>query len=137
MATTSDEVLSRGLVLTLAASCGITVSNLYFNQPLLTLIADDLHVSMRDVARVSMATQLGYASGLLLLGPLGDRLPRRKLILTLTAALVATLVAASAARTLTQLVLASGFGVIFVLTLYLFRIDEYGFAVIDFRLSDG
>ena len=30
-----------------------------------------------------------------------------------------------------------GFGFIFVVTLYGLRIDKYGFAVIDFRLSDG
>lgn len=56
----------------LAFAAGATVANLYYSQPLLASIAAELRVSSAAVSAVSMATQLGYALGLLLLVPLGD-----------------------------------------------------------------
>ncbi|MGO3307070.1 MAG: MFS transporter, partial [Sphingobacterium sp.] len=60
---------------------GLVVANNYYNQPLLALIATDLNVPESAAAKISVMTQLGYALGLLLIVPLGDKFPRRKLIL--------------------------------------------------------
>jgi predicted MFS family arabinose efflux permease len=52
-------------------------------------------------------TQLGYAAGMLLLAPLGDRFDRRRLILLQTAGLCVALLVAAAAPTLSVLITAS------------------------------
>ena len=58
---------------------------------------------------VSTATQLGYAAGLLLLVPLGDSIERRKLIVTITAVIVAALLFVAFSPTLISLIVSSFF----------------------------
>ncbi len=72
------------------ASC-FTVSNLYYNQTILNRIAETFDVTFERASSVATLMQAGYASGLLLICPLGDILPRRPLILGLVA-FTATLV---------------------------------------------
>ena len=52
-------------------------------------------------------TQLGYALGILLLAPLGDRMDRRRIILAKTAALMLALLASGLAPGLAPLLAAS------------------------------
>jgi predicted MFS family arabinose efflux permease len=99
--------LSRSLTVVLAVSSGLTVANLYFNQPLLALIAASFRIETARATPVAMATQLGYAAGLCLIGPLGDRFARKPLILWLCAALTLSLAAAACAQSLPQLGAAS------------------------------
>jgi predicted MFS family arabinose efflux permease len=72
--------MPRGLVALLAFSCGLAVANIYFAQPLLDAIADSLDIGRGAVGIVITFTQAGYAAGLVLLVPLGDRLSPRGLI---------------------------------------------------------
>lgn len=58
---------------------------------------------------VSTATQLGYASGLLLLVPLGDSIERRKLIVAITAVIVVALLLVAFSPTLISLIVSSFF----------------------------
>lgn len=67
-----------------------TVANLYYNQPLLSILADEWGVQYDDISRVPTLLQCGYAVGILLLAPLGDMVRRRGLVLLLIA-LTATL----------------------------------------------
>lgn len=76
----SSPGISRGLVAVLAVACGLAVANLYYAQPLLHLLAASFHTGSGSVAIVVTITQLGYAAGLLLLVPLGDLVPRRRLV---------------------------------------------------------
>lgn len=105
--TAGTVLLTPGLTALLAVSCGLTVANLYFNQPLLALIAQSFQVEVSAVTPVAMATQLGYACALILIGPLGDRFARKPLILLLGGALTCSLLASAWAPSLTLLVVAS------------------------------
>ncbi|QEV22608.1 MFS transporter [Streptomyces alboniger] len=71
------------MVLLLAVVCGVAVGNVYFPQAVSPLVADGLGVSADTATLVVTATQFGYAGGIFLLVPLGDRLPCRPLIVTL------------------------------------------------------
>lgn len=69
----------------LATACGVAVGNVYFPQAVSPAIAAGMHVSGGSAAAVVTATQFGYTAGLFLLVPLGDRLPHRRLLMTLLA----------------------------------------------------
>jgi predicted MFS family arabinose efflux permease len=96
--------LGRGITLLLSLTCGVSVANIYFPQAISPLIASGLHVSPNSAALAVTAAQLGYAVGVFLLVPLGDRRRHRPLIVTLLTLTGLGLVAASAAPTLPILV---------------------------------
>jgi predicted MFS family arabinose efflux permease len=104
---TRPSDLGRGLVLVLALACGVSVATIYFSQAITPLIATGLGVTPGATASVVTAAQLGYAAGLFLLVPLGDRLPHRPLIATLLLLTALALIAASQAPALPVLVGAS------------------------------
>jgi predicted MFS family arabinose efflux permease len=84
----------RVITIVLAVACGASVANLYYAQPLLSLIGHSFGVGRGTATIVVTATQLGYALGLALLLPLGDllenrRLASRTLLLTAVALAVA------------------------------------------------
>ncbi|QKW56526.1 MFS transporter [Stenotrophomonas sp. NA06056] len=95
------------LVLAMAAGAGFAVASLYYSQPMLGLIAQDLGAGERAVGLVPTLTQLGYALGILLLAPLGDRFDRRNLILLKSVLLALALGAAALAGQLPGLLVAS------------------------------
>ncbi|KAJ7258787.1 major facilitator superfamily domain-containing protein [Mycena haematopus] len=59
------------------------VANLYYCQPLLIQFSESFDVNYNRVARIPTLLQGGYATGLLLISPLGDLVRRRQLILCL------------------------------------------------------
>lgn len=73
--------LSRRLRLLLAASAGLPVAALYYAQPMLGVMGTSIGASDTAVGLLPTLTQLGYALGILLLTPLGDRFDRRRIIL--------------------------------------------------------
>lgn len=87
------------LTLLLAVVGGAAVGNLYWAQPLLPLIAGDLHVSTGAAGWLVTVTQLGYAVGIVLIVPLGDLVNRRRLIPAVLACAAAALVGCAAAPT--------------------------------------
>jgi predicted MFS family arabinose efflux permease len=82
----------RALVLLLAMGAGLSVASLYYSQPMLGILGPDLQADERLVGMAPMLTQLGYALGILLLAPLGDRYDRRRIILVKASILVGALV---------------------------------------------
>lgn len=74
---------SMGLNVLFAFAGAFTVANLYYNHPILNILADDFHVKDVDAAQIPTVMQAGYAAGLLFLCPLGDLLPRRPFVLGL------------------------------------------------------
>lgn len=77
----TSAVVPLRLVLLMAAGAGFSVASLYYNQPMLGLLGPDLHADAGTAGLVPTLTQLGYALGILLLSPLGDRYDRRRIIL--------------------------------------------------------
>ena len=105
--------VARGLLVLLAFTAGATVANIYYCQPLLGLMARSFHATAATISAVAAASQLGYASGMLLLIPLGDSIERKRLILLSLAGTTLMLAAAAASPNLSFLVLASyGIGVV-------------------------
>ena len=82
----------------LALGAGLTVSGLYYNQPMLGALATDLSTTPARIGFVPTATQLGYAAGIVLFAPLGDKLDRRRVIVVKCALLAVALALAAAAR---------------------------------------
>lgn len=74
-------VASRGAIIMMAVIAGAVITNIYATQPILPLIAADLKVGLTQVDLVAGSALLGFAVGLALLLPLGDRYDRRKLVL--------------------------------------------------------
>ncbi|THF73179.1 MFS transporter [Cohnella fermenti] len=99
--------LSRGLLLTMAFSAGMTVANLYYNQPLLADIARSFGITADAAGLISTCTQLGYALGLFLFVPLGDIKERRSLITALLALVALSLVGVATAQSLAWMYAAS------------------------------
>jgi len=89
--------LTRSTIRLMAIACLIPIGGLYYNQPLLVVISQTFQVSALQVSAVPTLTQVGFALGLLLFLPLGDRLNRRALIVTLNGlnAIVLLLIALS------------------------------------------
>jgi predicted MFS family arabinose efflux permease len=90
-----------------SAVAGATVANIYYNQPIVSLIARSFAVPGAAAAQITAATQLGYAAGLIMLVPLGDVRDRRHLMLGQAAILVLALLAAALAPSLLALTIAS------------------------------
>lgn len=95
--------ISNRMVLIFAIACGLAAGNLYFAQPILVQIAHSFHTSSSTASLLVTCAQIGYALGLALLVPLGDLLPRRRLIPGVLAVTAAALAAAAAAPSLSVL----------------------------------
>jgi predicted MFS family arabinose efflux permease len=96
------------LTLLMAVTCGLTIANLYYCQPLLTEMGASLSAN-HAAAYIPTLTQVGAMFGMGLFVPLGDIFERRRLIVSVCCALTAMLLASSAAPTFFWLAVASVF----------------------------
>ena len=89
--------MSRGMTLLFAVAGAVAVGNLYWAQPLLNEIAAGFDITLSQSGTLITVTQLGYALGVLMLVPLGDRVNRRRLIpILMGLSVIALLVSAMA-----------------------------------------
>lgn len=101
--------LRGSTIAVLAVIAGVAVANLYFCQPILTLIDRSFPGTGTVVPTLTFA---GYAFGILLLVPLGDRVARRKLIASeLLLLALASLTVALAPNAVTLLTASAAIGV--------------------------
>jgi len=104
---------SRGKIVMMAIIAGAVITNIYCTQPILPLIAAGMQVDVATVDLVAGAALLGFATGLALLLPMGDRFDRRKLVLGQIAVTFGFAVAAALAPGIWSLIAASfGLGIV-------------------------
>jgi predicted MFS family arabinose efflux permease len=72
-------------------ACAVGVSTIYYNQPLLLEMSRTYGVTVGEIGFVAVATQVGYAIGLLTFVPLGDVLERRALMMKMYGAVAVAL----------------------------------------------
>ncbi|HVW87125.1 MAG TPA: MFS transporter [Bryobacteraceae bacterium] len=101
-------MIERRTVWTMSVACAVSVANLYYCQPLLSNIARSLGVSDHAVSYLPMWTQAGTAVGMFAFVPLGDMLPRRRLIVLMSLAIACAALTMAVAPNLT-LVSVAGF----------------------------
>ncbi|MBY0414221.1 MAG: MFS transporter [Bdellovibrionales bacterium] len=80
MSNTNDSNVPGWIIPLLAVAVGITAANLYYAQPLVSLIAQSLNLSPGVAGLVTTLTQIGYGIGVLFIIPLGDLVENKKLI---------------------------------------------------------
>ncbi|HEY4150622.1 MAG TPA: MFS transporter [Chitinophagaceae bacterium] len=86
-----EKSLSKSQIIIMSVVAGISVANIYYNQPILKEIALSCGVSESNAGIVSVLSQAGYGLGLFFITPLGDKMNRKKLILWLLAFLTVSL----------------------------------------------
>lgn len=98
---------SRLVIPIMAFSAGTIVANVYYSQPILKDIADTLGKPEESVGKIAMLAQLGYGLGMFFLLPLGDKLNRKKLILSICVAQVFMLLLIANTQNLSLLLILS------------------------------
>ena len=90
----STDRMPKWMIFLFACACGLVVANLYYAQPLISLIAPEIGLQESAASLIVTLTQLGYCIGLILLVPLGDLLENRKLVIfTICGAILALFIA--------------------------------------------
>ena len=104
---TANQPLPKAPLPFLGLACAVGVSGIYYNQPLLLEMSRTFHTTAGRTGFVAVATQVGYACGLLFFVPLGDVLERRALIVRMFAAVAGALLLVAAAPNLATLLVGS------------------------------
>jgi predicted MFS family arabinose efflux permease len=99
--------IDKRLVFIMAVACALAVANLYYIQPMLAVMAQDFSVSVSVIGIVATMGQVGYATGLLFIIPLGDKYNQRKLIVGMLIAVTIALVIMAAAPSVAVIMIAS------------------------------
>jgi predicted MFS family arabinose efflux permease len=97
------------MVFLLASACGLIVANLYYAQPLISLISGEIGLDKTAASLIVTLTQCGYCAGLVLLVPLGDLVENRGLICWTLSGVIIALIAATMAHSATQFLAAALF----------------------------
>lgn len=87
----------------MAAVTGLIVANLYYGQPLIVLMAQEFGVSEALAGTTTYLAQAGYATGLFLLLPIGDKVERKKQIVVTSVLAVFALIMAATVKNFTLL----------------------------------
>lgn len=101
------EGIPNSLMWMLAVMAGVSVANLYYCQPLLNMIRQDMQLTEFEVNLMPVCTQVGYAFGLLIIIPMGDLYNRRKTMMWCAMVLTVSLLCISFSQCIWLLLAAS------------------------------
>ncbi len=107
MALNTEAEARRAPLAFLGLACAVGVSTIYYNQPLLPDMAKTFGADAGKTGFVAVATQVGYACGMLLFVPLGDVLERRGLMMKMYGAVGVMLLLVAASPSLNLLIAGS------------------------------
>jgi predicted MFS family arabinose efflux permease len=105
--TTSTKSAPRAPLPFLGLACAVGVSTMYYNQPLLLEMGRTYGVTAGRTGFVAVATQIGYAVGLLAFVPLGDVLERRSLMMRMYGLVAIALILVALAPSINLLIAGS------------------------------
>ncbi len=105
--TTRSQDAPRAPLPFLGLACAVGVSTIYYNQPLLLEMSRSYGATAGRTGFVAVATQVGYAVGMLVFVPLGDVLERRALMMRMYGAVAVALVLVAVAPSLAWLMAGS------------------------------
>src|SRR5438874_687497 len=100
-------MIEKRILRVMAVGCGLSVANNYYAQPLLAEMGRYFSVPDRRMGLVAMLSQVGFAVGLLVFVPLGDRLERRSFIVVMLGAVTVALLGVAVAPNFAWLAVAS------------------------------
>ena len=75
-----DEGVPASLLFIMACMAAVSVANIYYCHPLLSLMGNDLGIDEWRASLIAMITQVGYACGLFFIIPSGDKFDRKKIV---------------------------------------------------------
>ena len=75
-----DEGVPASLLFIMACMAAVSLANIYYCQPLLSLMGNDLSIDEWRASLIAMITQVGYACGLFFIIPSGDKFDRKKIV---------------------------------------------------------
>lgn len=104
---TNSAMQGRWALPFLGVACAVAVGSIYYNQPLLLVMGTTFHRDVRTMEFVAVATQLGYAAGILTFVPLGDVAERRSLMMRMYGAVCVALLLVAMAQNLGWMIVAS------------------------------
>ncbi len=92
-----NKGIPHSLLVMMSVMAGLTVANLYYNQPLLEVIRNDIGITEVEANLITAISQVGYSLGLCFIIPMGDLFSRRRIVVcNMSAAVVSSLVIATA-----------------------------------------
>lgn len=100
--TVSKSSISRFQVWVMAVAAGVSVANIYYNQPILKEISDTFSIDETSAGLISILSQIGYGLGLFFITPLGDKVDKKKLIISLQVMLLFSLLLITVASNIAQ-----------------------------------
>ena len=75
-----DKGVPASLLFIMACMAAVSVANIYYCQPILSLMGNDLGIDEWRASLIAMITQVGYACGLFFIIPSGDKFDRKKIV---------------------------------------------------------
>jgi predicted MFS family arabinose efflux permease len=81
--------LKKSFIILISFAVGVMAANIYYAQPILSLVAESLGLRSDAAGLIMTFTQIGYGLGVLFIIPLGDLFENKKLILIMVAITIA------------------------------------------------
>lgn len=75
--------MKKSFIIFMSFAVGVMAANIYYAQPILSLLANSLGIRPDAAGLVMTLTQVGYGLGVFFVVPLGDLIENKKLILTM------------------------------------------------------